>query len=66
MRPVVAFAKFCYGSETRGLDASADTFAQSIAKIGSETAKRHSGRLQLYVGGAVAVVAILSFYLGMQ
>ncbi|MCH8136809.1 MAG: hypothetical protein IIB77_12580 [Proteobacteria bacterium] len=66
VRPVVAFAKLCYGTETRGLDAGADTFAQSIARLGSETAKRHSGRLQLYVGGAVAVVAILSFYLGMQ
>jgi NADH-quinone oxidoreductase subunit L len=64
VRPVIALAKLCYGTETRGFDGSADNLAHGVARLGAETARRHSGKLQIYVGGAVAVVAVLAFYLG--
>ena len=66
VRPAVGFAKLCYGTETRALDGAADKLARGVVRAGGETARRHIGRLQLYIGAAVASVAVLVFYLAME
>ncbi len=66
VRPVIMIAKLCYGTETRGLDKGIDSLAYSTAKVGREVARGHVGRLQLYIGVAVVVVASLVFYVGMR
>lgn len=64
VRAAVAIARLCYTTETRGLDGAADGVADGTAEAGAVVARSHSGRLQLYIGTAVALVAILVIYIG--
>ncbi|GMV38695.1 MAG: NADH dehydrogenase subunit L [Myxococcales bacterium] len=63
VRPAVAVARACFSLETKGLDTGADGVALATRGMGGKVALLHSGRLQLYVSGAVLLVGALSFYL---
>lgn len=69
-RTVVALAlgvaRLMYGTETHGFDGGADKIASGTIVAGRGTARGHSGRLQLYVGGATILVALAAAYLGLR
>ncbi|PKN57962.1 MAG: NADH-quinone oxidoreductase subunit L [Deltaproteobacteria bacterium HGW-Deltaproteobacteria-14] len=60
IRFVNAFAALMYGAETRGFDGAGDALGRGTMKVGVSTAKSHTGRLPIFVGTAVAVLAIVS------
>jgi NADH:ubiquinone oxidoreductase subunit 5 (subunit L)/multisubunit Na+/H+ antiporter MnhA subunit len=66
VRAAVGIARLCYTTETRGLDGAADGVAEGTAEAGVAVAKAHSGRLQLYIGTAVVLVAALTLYIGLR
>lgn len=66
VRGAVAIAKMCYGTETKGFDQGMDMLGEGTVKGGGAVARSHTGRLQLYIGAAAVVVALLALYLGMQ
>jgi NADH-quinone oxidoreductase subunit L len=63
MRLAVGIAKLCFGVETRGLDGGADALGATTVAAGEGTARAHSGRLQLYIGVAIVLVAAFVLYL---
>jgi NADH-quinone oxidoreductase subunit L len=66
VRASVGLARLCFVTETRGFDGAADGVAEGTAELGDAVARSHSGRLQLYVGVAGAVVGAAALYLGMR
>ena len=61
----IVVAKICYTTETRGLDGSADRVADGTAWAGREVARGHIGRLQMYVGVALVILAALVISVGL-
>ena len=59
-------ARLCFGAETRGLDVGADAVARGTRESGEMVAQSHTGRLQLYIGSAIVVVAALALTLGLR
>jgi len=55
-----AFARLMYGAETRGFDGAGDLIADGTLRAGRGTARSHTGRLPIFVGTAVAILAIVS------
>ena len=66
VQPALALARLCFGVETRGLDGAADRIGEGTVATGRRTARAHAGRLQIYVGVAVLLVAGFALYLGMN
>lgn len=66
VRASVGLARLCFVTETRGFDGAADGVAEGTAELGDAVARSHSGRLQLYVGVAGALVGAAALYLGMR
>ena len=64
VRAAVLVARICYTTETRGFDGAADGVADGTAEAGVAVARAHAGRLQVYIGTAVVLVAALTFYIG--
>jgi len=62
----VGVARVMYGVETKGLDGGADLIAEGTVDTADAVAHTQTGRLQLYIGTAVAVVALISVYLGFR
>jgi NADH-quinone oxidoreductase subunit L len=60
-----AVAKLCYTTETRGLDGGADRVADGTVEAGRAVARGHIGRLQVYVGVALVVVALFVISIGL-
>jgi len=54
------FARLMYGAETRGLDGAGDAVARGTLSVGRGAARSHTGRLPIFVGTAVIVLAIVS------
>ena len=59
-------AALCFGAETKGFDSGADAVAHGTYKGGKVVAESHTGRLQLYIGSAIVVVAALALTLGLR
>lgn len=57
-------AKLAYFTETRGFDGAGDAVAQGALRAGAGTAKTQTGRLPIYLGTAVVVVAVAALYIG--
>ncbi|MEC9073365.1 MAG: proton-conducting transporter membrane subunit, partial [Myxococcota bacterium] len=63
VRAAQGIASVCFTSETKGLDEAADRVADGTMATGALTARAQTGRIQIYVGSAVVVASLLSFYL---
>ncbi|MCG8420179.1 MAG: NADH-quinone oxidoreductase subunit L [Proteobacteria bacterium] len=59
-------ARVSHGVETRGFDGGADKVADATVASGRQVARRHSGRLQLYIGGAAILFALAVVFLGFR
>ena len=55
-----AFASLMYRAETQGFDGAGDAIADGTLKVGVGAARTHTGRLPIFVGTAVVVLAIVS------
>ncbi len=68
-RTVVALtdtiARALFFSETRGFDGAGDGVANTTLAIGKATAKTHTGRLPIFIGTAVVVLAVVSILLAL-
>ena len=62
IRLAPGLASACFGVERSGMDGSADAVGTGTIKTAEVTARSQTGRLQIYVGTAVVVVTLLSFY----
>ena len=61
-----AIAGVLYGTETKGLDGGTDQLAHATYLTGNAVANGQTGRLQIYLGTAVIVMAAVGFYVGMR
>ena len=62
----VGVARVMYGVETKGFDGGADLIAEGTVDTADALARTQTGRLQLYIGTAVAGIALISLYLGFR
>ena len=56
-------ARALFFSETRGFDGAGDKVADATLAVGRATAKSHTGRLPIFIGTAVVVLAAVSILL---
>ena len=62
----LAIAKGSYFAETKGFDAGGDAVAHGTYEAGAQVASAQNGRLQVYIGFAVALTGGLALYLALS
>jgi NADH-quinone oxidoreductase subunit L len=62
----VGFARLMYTAETKGFDGAGDLVGEGTVDTADAVARTQTGRLQFYIGTAIAVVAFISLYLGLR
>ena len=66
VRAALGIATLCFGAERKGMDGSADAVGVGAVQAAGVTAASQTGRVQIYVGTAIVVASLLSFYVSLN
>jgi len=66
VNPVVGLAQGLFIAETKGFDGVADKVGETAIDAGDGLSRTQSGRVQVYVGSAVLLLAAVSLYVGLR